>query len=324
MTEAVKVAVTGAAGQIAYSLIPMIASGQMLGDTPIKLSLLEVPVAVGSLEGLKMELEDMAFPLLKGVEISDDPAVAFKDASYALLVGSKPRGPGMERNDLIKENGPIFTGQGKALLKAKADIRVAVVGNPCNTNCLIAMRNAPGIAPERFSAMTRLDQNRAEGQLALKSGKPVTDVDHMVIWGNHSSTMVPDYENARIGGQPATKVITDRAWFDGDFITAVQNRGAAVIKARGKSSATSAAWALVCHVRDWAQGTRGRICSMAVCSDGSYGVPQGLISSFPVTCDKGRWTIEKGISLSPASQKRLDGTIKELVAEREVVKDLLN
>jgi len=324
MVDAVKIAVTGSAGQIAYSLLPMIASGAMLGpDQPVILSLLEITPAMGALEGVKMELQDCAFPLLKGIELSDDADVAFKDSSWALLVGSKPRGPGMERNDLIKENGPIFTGQGKALSKARDDIRVAVVGNPCNTNCLIAMNNASGIDASRFSAMTRLDQNRAMAQLAVKSGKDVTEIEQMTIWGNHSSTQFPDYNNALIAGKNAVEVIGDDDWFDNTFIETVQKRGAAIIKARGKSSAASAANALVDHCRDWALGTNGRVVSMAVNSQGHYGVDEGLIYSFPVTCDKGEWKVVEGVDHSAASEGLLANTLKELKDEREIVKDLL-
>jgi malate dehydrogenase len=324
MGNVVNIAVTGAAGQIAYSLLPMIASGAMLGpDQEVSLSLLEIAPAMAALEGVKMELEDCAYPLLKSIDVSDDPEVAFKDTSWALLVGSKPRGPGMERNDLIKENGPIFTGQGKALAQARDDIRVAVVGNPCNTNCLIAMNNASGIDAARFSAMTRLDQNRAMAQLAGKSGQDVTAVNNMTIWGNHSSTQFPDFRNAKIGGKAAEEVIADADWFENTFIETVQKRGAAIIKARGKSSAASAASSLVDHCRDWGLGTKGRVVSMAVSSQGHYGVDEGLIYSFPVTCEGGNWTVVEGVEHSEASMSLLQATLAELKSEKALVQDLL-
>jgi len=324
-----RVAVTGAAGQIGYALLPRIASGQMFGpDQPVILQLLEIPdeKAMAALGGVVMELDDCAFPLLAGTVATSDPAEAFKDASWALLIGSRPRGAGMERGDLIQINGPIFTGQGKAIAdNAAHDVRVAVVGNPCNTNCLIAMHSAPGIPRERFSAMTRLDQNRATAQLAKKAGVATTDVTNTLIWGNHSATQVPDFVNTKIGGRSAAEVITDQTWLEGEFFKTVQQRGAAIIKARGSSSAASAANGLVDHVRDLIEPTpAGEWRSVCVPSDGSYGVDEGLISSFPV-CSKGNgeWEIVQGLELTPFLQAKLEGTIAELKSERELVKDLL-
>lgn len=325
----VRVAVTGAAGQIGYSLLFRIASGQMFGpDTPVVLQMLEIPMekAMAALGGVAMELDDCAFPLLQDMVLSSDPAVAFKDANHCLLVGSKPRGPGMERGDLIRENGPIFTGQGRAINDhAASDVRVAVVGNPCNTNCLIAMHAAPDVPNERFTAMTRLDQNRAQAQLAGKAGVQTTSVKNTLIWGNHSATQVPDFVHATIDGKPATEVIGDDEWLKGEFISTVQKRGAAIIKARGLSSAASAANALVDHVRDLGSATPdGEWRSVCVPSDGSYGVPEGLISSFPVRADgKGGWEIVQGLELNGFLQEKLDATVAELVQEKELVKDLL-
>jgi malate dehydrogenase len=325
----IRVAVTGAAGQIGYSLLFRIAAGEMFGpDQPVVLQMLEVPVeaAMNGLRGVAMELEDCAFPLLQGMVQTSDPAEAFKDANWCLLVGSKPRGPGMERGDLIKENGPIFTGQGRAINdNAAGDVRVAVVGNPCNTNCLIAMHSAPDVPNERFSAMTRLDQNRAQAQLAAKAGVAITEVANTLIWGNHSATQVPDFMNATIGGEPAAEVIGDRAWLEGEFFSTVQKRGAAIIAARGKSSAASAANALIDHVRDLASPTAaGQWRSVCVASDGSYGVPEGLISSFPVRADgNGGWEIVQGVELDPFLTEKLAATAAELVAEKELVADLL-
>jgi malate dehydrogenase len=325
----IRVAVTGAAGQIGYALLPRIAAGEVFGpEQPVFLSLIEIPdeKAMKALEGVAMELDDCAFPLLSGMRLTSDVKQGFDGANWALLVGARPRGPGMERNDLIKVNGPIFVGQGKAINDhAAKDVRVAVVGNPCNTNALIAMHAAKDVPRERFTAMTRLDENRAMAQLAKKAGAPVTDVTHGTIWGNHSSTQVPDFLNTKIGGKPANQVITDKAWLEGDFFKTVQQRGAAIIAARGLSSAMSAASSLIDHVRDLHRATpKGLWHSVCVKSDGSYGVPEGLISSFPVTSDgKGGWSIVPGLELSPFLKEKIAGTIKELQTEREVVKDLL-
>ena len=326
MPKPIRVAVTGAAGQIAYNLIFEILNGDMLGpEQPVSLSLLEIPVAMDALRGLAMEIEDCAFPLLAGLELTSDPAAAFKDVDWALLVGSKPRGKGMERNDLIRENGPIFVTQGKALEKASSAVRVLVVGNPCNTNCLIAMRNAPSVPRDRWFAMTRLDHNRGIAQLAAKARRPVASVTNMTIWGNHSATQFPDFVHARIDGKPAVDAIGDRAWLEGEFISRVQKRGAEVIEARGKSSAASAAHAALSHVRTFVQGTpSGDWTSAAVTSNGSYGIPEGLISSFPVRASKdGRWEIVQGLELGDFERQRISKSVAELEAEREVVKDLL-
>jgi malate dehydrogenase len=323
-----RVAVTGAAGQIGYALVPRISAGEMFGpDQPVILQLVEVPLekVMVALKGVAMELEDCAHPLLAGVELSSDPAQGFRGADWVLLVGSKPRGPGMERNDLIRENGPIFTGQGRAINEhASRDVRVVVVGNPCNTNCLIAMHSAPDVPRERFSAMTRLDQNRAQALLARKAGAPVADVRNALIWGNHSATQVPDFLNARIAGKSAAQVI-DRGWLETDFFTAVQQRGAEIIKARGASSAASAANALIDHVRDLRRPTpQGEWRSVAVASDGSYGVPEGLISSFPVRADgRGGREIVQGLELDDFLQAKLKASVRELEQERGVVADLL-
>ena len=326
MPKPIRVAVTGAAGQIAYNLIFEILNGDMLGaEQPVSLSLLEIPVAMEALRGLAMEIEDCAFPLLAGLELTSDPAEAFKDVDWALLVGSKPRGKGMERNDLIRENGPIFVTQGKALEKASPSVRILVVGNPCNTNCLIAMRNAPSIPRDRWFAMTRLDHNRGIAQLAAKARRPVTSVTNMTIWGNHSATQFPDFVHARIDGKPAADVIGDRAWLEGDFISRVQKRGAEVIEARGKSSAASAAHAALSHVRTFVVGTpSGDWTSAAVASDGSYGIREGLIASFPVRASKdGRWEIVQGLELGELERQRISKSVAELESERDVVKDLL-
>jgi malate dehydrogenase len=330
MTKApVKVAVTGAAGQIGYALLPRIASGEMLGaDQPVILQLVEIPAepAMKALAGVAMELEDCAFPTLAGVELTSDPKVGFDGAGWCLLVGSKPRGPGMERGDLIRENGPIFTGQGKAINDhAASDVRVAVVGNPCNTNCLIAMHSAPDVPRERFSAMTRLDQNRAQAQLAQKAGVAVADVTNTLIWGNHSSTQVPDFYNTTIDGKSAFEVIGDEAWLAGEFFETVQKRGAAIIKARGASSAMSAANALIDHVRDLC-GTQpaGEWRSVCVPSDGSYGVTEGLISSFPVrSTGNGEWEIVQGLETNDFLTEKIAATVAELEQERDLVADLL-
>lgn len=328
MSSPVRVSITGAAGQIGYALVFRIASGQMFGqDTPVELRLLEITPALPALEGVAMELEDCAFPLLSGIELTDSADAAFDGANVACLVGAKPRGPGMERADLLRDNGAIFTTQGRALNNAASDVRVAVVGNPANTNALITAANAEGVDRERITAMVRLDQNRAMSQLARKAGVAVSEVSNLAVWGNHSPTMVPDFDNARIGGRPATEVITDRAWLEGEFLTTVQERGKAIIDARGSSSAASAANALVDHVRDWCGGTptpEGDWVSMAVPSDGSYGVPDGLISGFPVTTDgAGSYRIVQGLTLSDFTRSKLEATVAELEEERSAVAEML-
>jgi malate dehydrogenase len=323
--SAVRVAVTGAAGQIGYSLLFRIASGAMLGpDQPVLLHLLEITPALGALKGVVMELEDCAFPLLSGVVQTDDANEAFGDVNVALLVGSRPRTKGMERKDLLEANGAIFTVQGKALSdNAASDVRVLVVGNPANTNCLIAMNNAPDIAPERFTAMTRLDHNRALAQLAAKVGRPVTDLTRMTIWGNHSSTQYPDLFHAEVGGKPAIEVIGDQDWLENEFIPTVQQRGAAIIEARGSSSAASAANAAIDHVRDWMDRTPADDwVSMSIPSDGSYGVPEGLISSFPVTAASGGYRIVEGLEIDDFSRRRVDASTAELSEERDTVAGL--
>ncbi|HEX9766427.1 MAG TPA: malate dehydrogenase [Nitriliruptorales bacterium] len=328
MATPVRVAVTGAAGQIGYALLFRIASGQLMGtDREVILQLVEIPPAMAALQGVVMELEDCAFPLLSGVETADNPTDGFRDANVVCLVGAKPRGQGQERGDLIRENGPIFTGQGQAIAGAAADdVVVAVVGNPANTNALIAMANAEGVAQERFTAMTRLDENRARSQLAQKAGVPVREVTNLAVWGNHSSTMFPDFEHALIGGKPAADVL-DRDWLEGEFLATVQKRGAAVIEARGQSSAASAANALIDHVSNWVGGRATAAddwVSMAVPSDGSYGVPQGIISSFPVRTDgKGSYEIVQGLELSGYAEGRIKASYEELQEEREVIADLL-
>jgi len=324
-----RVAVTGAAGQIGYALVFRIASGQMFGpDQPVILQMVEVPAEkpMQALKGVAMELEDCAFPLLRDMVLTSDAAEGFRDANWCLLVGSKPRGPGMERGDLIRENGPIFTGQGRAINDhASSDVQVCVVGNPCNTNCLIAMHSAPDVPDERFSAMTRLDQNRAQAQLAQKAGVATTAVRNTLIWGNHSATQVPDFHNTTIDGQPADDVITDADWLQGEFFTTVQKRGAAIIQARGLSSAASAANGLIDHVRDLRAPTPdGEWRSACVKSDGSYGVTEGLISSFPVRSDgHGGRQIVQGLELTDFLEERLKATVGELESERELVGDLL-
>lgn len=321
----IRVAVTGAAGQIGYSLLFRIASGALLGpDQPVILQLLEITPALGALQGVVMELDDCAFPLLAGITTSDDPNVAFGDANIALLVGARPRSKGMERKDLLEANGAIFTVQGKALSdNAADDIRVLVVGNPANTNALIAMHNAPNIPRERFTAMTRLDQNRAKAQLSARSGRPVTEVTNLTIWGNHSATQYPDIFHAKIGGRPAKDVIGDDAWVEKEFIPAVQQRGAAIIEARGASSAASAASAAIDHVRDWMGGFgNGDWTSMAIPSDGSYGVPEGLMSSFPVTTSGGQYQVVKGLNIDDFSRTRIDASVAELGEERDAVREL--
>jgi len=322
----VRVAVTGAAGQIGYALLFRIASGAMLGpDTPVALRLLEIPQAVKAAEGTALELDDCAFPLLAGVEISDDPNVAFDGVNYALLVGARPRGPGMERSDLLEANGGIFKPQGQALnAHAASDVRILVVGNPANTNALIAMTNAPDVPRARFSAMMRLDHNRAKAQLAAKAGVTVGEVTNMTVWGNHSATQYPDIFNAKIAGSNAAEVVTDRAWIEAEFLPTVQKRGAAIIAARGASSAASAANAAVDHVRDWALGTPdGDWVSMAIASDGShYGVPEGIIAGFPVTCAGGEFTVVEGLEINEFSRGRIDRTAAELGEERDAVVEL--
>ncbi len=328
MSAPIRVAVTGAAGQIGYSLLYRIASGQVFGpDQPVILHLVEIPPAMSALDGVHMELDDCAFPTLAGVVKADSDHLndGFADCNWVLCVGSIPRGKGMERGDLIKTNGPIFTSTGKAISDAAAsDVRVLVVGNPCNTNCLIAMNNAPDVPNDRWYAMTMLDQNRAISQLAQKSGQPVTAVSNMTIWGNHSATQYPDFYNAKIGGKPAAEVINDEAWLQNDFITTVQKRGAAIIQARGASSAASAANAIIDNVKAVHNPTAaGATFSAAVCSDGSYGVDEGLISSFPVTSDGSRWSIAQGLQHNEFAQAKIDATIAELREERDTVKDLL-
>jgi malate dehydrogenase len=319
------VAVTGAAGQIGYAILFRIASGQLLGpETPLHLSLLEIPDALKAVEGTAMELDDCALPLLSGIDISDDPNNAFDGANIAVLVGARPRSKGMERSDLLEANGGIFKPQGRALNEhAASDIRVLVVGNPANTNCLIARSNAPDIPAQRFTAMTRLDHNRAIGQLAHKTGAAVKDITNVTIWGNHSTTQYPDIFHAKVAGQDAAELINDQEWLENDFIPTVQKRGAAVIEARGASSAASAANAAVDHVHDWMLGTPGGDwVSMAIPSDGSYGVEDGLISSFPVTCSDGSYEIVQGLELSDFSKSRIEVTVKELQEERDAVKSL--
>lgn len=326
MKAPIRVAVTGAAGNIGYSLLFRIASGSMFGpEQPVILHLIEIEPALPALSGVVMELEDCAFPLLKGVVATSDLNTGFKDVNWALLVGSVPRKQGMERKDLLGINGKIFTGQGQAITKnAASDVRILVVGNPCNTNCLIAMSNASGIPKERWFAMTRLDENRAKTQLAIKAGVDVTAVSNLAIWGNHSSTMYPDFANAKINGKPVPEVITDKAWLEGDFISTVQQRGAAIIKARGLSSAASAANAVVDTVRSLTTPTpEGEWYSVAVCSTGDYGVEKGIMTSFPIRTTATGWEIVQGVSLSEFSKGRIDGTINELKEERDLVKELL-
>jgi len=327
MKQPVRVAVTGAAGQIGYALLFRIAAGDMLGkDQPVELRLLEIPPAMRALEGVIMELEDCAFPLLHGVEASDDAGVAFDGADYALLVGSRPRGPGMERKDLLQANGAIFTTQGRALNeRASRDVKVLVVGNPANTNCLIAMRKAPDLSPTQFSAMTRLDHNRALSQLANRVGARVADVKRMTIWGNHSSTQVPDLSHATVGGRPAAELV-DAAWVTDTFIPTVQKRGAAIIEARGASSAASAANAAIDHMRDWALGTpAGDWVSMAIPTrgEGAYGVEGDVVYSYPVTVANGKAEVVTGLELSDDVRARMKASEQELLEERAAVADLI-
>jgi len=324
-TTPVKVAVTGAAGQIGYALLFRIASGQMLGpDTPIQLSLLEIPDAVKAAEGTAMELDDSAFPLLAGIDIHDDASKAFDGVNMALLVGARPRAKGMERSDLLQANGGIFKPQGEALnAHAADDVRVLVVGNPANTNALIAQSNAPDIPRERFTAMTRLDHNRAVAQLARRAGAPVSDITNMTIWGNHSTTQFPDLFHAKVSGRNAAEVVNDQDWYENEFIPTVAKRGAAIIEARGASSAASAANAAIDHVRDWVAGTaEGDWVSMAIPSDGAYGVDEGLISSFPVTVSGGAYRVVDGLEINDFARGRIDATVAELREEREAVREL--
>lgn len=325
MKAPVRVAVTGAAGQISYSLLFRIAAGDMLGkDQPIILQCLEIPPALGALNGVAMELDDCAFPLLAGIVCSDDPKVAFKNADYALLVGARPRGPGMERKDLLEANAAIFSVQGKAINEVAArDIKVLVVGNPANTNALIAQRNAPDINPRQFTAMTRLDHNRALTQLAQKTDKTVNDIRNLTIWGNHSSTQYPDIHQALVSGESAMGLI-DQTWYENDFIPTVQQRGAAIIDARGASSAASAANAAIFHVRDWALGTPANDwVSMGVYSDCSYGIAEGLIYSFPCVCKNGDWEIVQGLDINEFSRGKMEATEAELKEEQKAVSALL-
>jgi malate dehydrogenase len=319
------VTITGAAGQIGYALAFRVASGQMLGaDQPVNLNLLEITPALGSLNGVVMELSDCAFPTLNRVIATDNAKAAFKDGDYAMLVGARPRGPGMERKDLLLANAQIFSAQGRAIDEAASrDVRVLVVGNPANTNALIASANAPGIDRRNFTAMTRLDHNRALGQLAAKTGKATTDVRRMTIWGNHSATQYPDIAHCTVAGKPA-KSLVDVKWYREEFIPTVQQRGAAVIKARGSSSAASAASAAIDHVRDWALGTAdGNWTSMAVPADGSYGIAEGVIYSYPVTCKDGQYAIVQGLAIDEFSRERMDATRQELLEERDGVKELI-
>ena len=325
MKPAVRVTVTGAAGQISYGLLFRIASGAMLGeDQPVILQMLEITPALDALHGVAMELDDCAFPLLHDVICTDDAAVAFKDADYALLVGARPRGPGMERKDLLEANAAIFSAQGKAIDNvASRNIKVLVVGNPANTNALIAQRNAPSIDPRNFTAMTRLDHNRSLTQLAKKTGVTINDVTHMTIWGNHSATQYPDLYNAKVGEKPAMELV-EQSWFEDEFIPTVQQRGAAIIKARGASSAASAANAAIDHMRTWALGSaQGDWVSMGVYSDGSYGIEKGLIYSFPVTCSDGDWSIVQGVDVNDFSRAKMGATETELCEERDAVAHLL-
>ena len=325
MKQAVRITVTGAAGQIGYALLFRIASGAMLGDDqPVILHLLDITPAMDALDGVKMELEDCAFPLLAGVVCTDDPTVGFKDADYAILVGARPRGPGMERKDLLEANAAIFSVQGKAINDhASEHIKVLVVGNPANTNALITQRNAPRIDPRNFTAMTRLDHNRAMTQIALKTNSTVNDVQHITIWGNHSATQYPDLYNAHVAGRKAIELV-DQEWYETDFIPTVQQRGAAIIKARGASSAASAANAAIDHMRSWALGTEGDDwVSMGVYSDGSYGIAEGLIYSFPCRCCKGEWVIVSDVEVNEFSRAKMQATEQELIEERDAVAHLL-
>ncbi|MGQ0579061.1 MAG: malate dehydrogenase [Betaproteobacteria bacterium] len=327
MKSPLRVAVTGAAGQIGYSILFRIVSGEMLGkEQPVILQMLEIPddKAQAALKGVMMELEDCAFPLLAGMVAASEARVAFKDADVALLVGARPRSKGMERKDLLEANGTIFTGQGRALNEvASRNVKVLVVGNPANTNAWIAMNSAPDLPRENFTAMLRLDHNRALSQLAAKTGKAVDTIEKMIVWGNHSPTMYPDYRFATVGGQPAPKVVNDEAWYRNVFIPTVGKRGAAVIEARGLSSAASAANAAIGHMRDWLLGTNGKWVTMGVASDGSYGIPNGMIYGFPVSCSAGRYQVIKGLEIDEFSRSRMNATLKELEEERDAIKHLL-
>jgi malate dehydrogenase len=328
MKRPMRVAVTGAAGQIGYSLLFRIASGEMLGrDQPVILQMLEIPdeKAQKALKGVMMELDDCAFPLLHGMVPTADPMVAFRDVDVALLVGARPRGPGMERKDLLEANGKIFTPQGRALSEvASRKVKVLVVGNPANTNCLIAMKSAPGLKPSNFSSMMRLDHNRAIGQVAQKIGKPVASVKKMTVWGNHSATQYPDLFQATADKKKVWPLINDQAWLESQFIPTIQKRGAAIIEARGLSSAASAANAAIEHVRDWVRGTpAGDWVSMGVPSDGSYGIPEGVIYGYPATCKNGQYKIVKGVDVSDFSRARMQATLKELHEERDAIRHLL-
>lgn len=324
MKQPVRVAITGGAGQIVYSLVFRIASGEMLGpDQPVILHLLEIPAALEALKGVVMEIDDCAYPLLQDVVMTDDADIAFTDIDYALLVGATPRGPGMERNDLLKINAEIFKEQGRALNEyASRDVKVLVVGNPANTNAYITMRSAPDLNPRNFTAMMRLDHNRALSQLAAKTGVKVTDINQMVVWGNHSSTQYPDITHAMINGASASSLV-DQEWIEKDFIPTVQQRGAAIIKARGKSSAASAGFAALAHMRDWVFGSQGSWVSMAVPSDGSYGIPEGLVYSFPITTQNGEYQIVQGLDIDDFSRERMLVTQRELEQERDAVAELL-
>jgi len=327
MKQPVRVAVTGAAGQIGYSLLFRIASGEMLGkDQPVILQLLEVPFekAQQALKGVIMELEDCAFPLVAGIVATDDPNVAFKDADIALLVGARPRGPGMERKDLLQENAKIFTVQGKALNDvASRNVKVLVVGNPANTNAYIAMKSAPDLNPANFTAMLRLDHNRALSQLAAKTGRAVADIENMVVWGNHSPTMYADYRFATVNGDSVKALVNDEEWNRTVFLPTVGKRGAAIIEARGLSSAASAANAAIDHIRDWVLGTNGKWVTMGIPSDGSYGIPEGIMYGVPVTCENGVYTRIQGLEIDSFSRERMDFTLNELLEERDGVKHLL-
>jgi len=326
MTQAVRITVTGAAGQIGYALLFRIASGAMLGeDQPVILQMLDIAPAMDALNGVKMELDDCAFPLLEGIVCTDDPDLGFKDADYALLVGARPRGPGMERKDLLEANAAIFSVQGKAINDhASKDIKVLVVGNPANTNALITQRNAPDIDPRNFTAMMRLDHNRAKTQIAQKTGCSVNDVSNMTVWGNHSATQYPDLFNTQVKGKAAIGLV-EQDWYENDFIPTVQQRGAAIIKARGASSAASAANAAIGHMRNWVLGTDGDDwVSMGVYSDGSYGITEGLIYSFPCRCNDGQWSIVQGLDVGDFSRERMDATQRELTEERDAVQHLLS
>jgi malate dehydrogenase len=324
VSNPVRVTVTGAAGQIGYAIVFRIASGELLGtDQPVELRLLEIPQAMGALEGVAMELVDCAFPLLTGLDLHDSPEDAFDGVNVALLVGSRPRSKGMERAELLEANGNIFTVQGKALAsRAADDVKVLVVGNPANTNCLIAMNNAPEIPRERFTSMMRLDHNRAIAQLAAKTAAPVASISNMGVWGNHSPTMYPDLFHAKVRGELAAGVVDDQEWIEEEFLPGVGKRGAAVIEARGASSAASAASAAIDHVRDWVKGTNGEWVSMGVPSDASYGVPAALISGFPCVCEGGAYTIVEGLDLNDFSRARIDASVAELQSEHDTVAEL--